>query len=75
MDMEHDPGAVWEAEMASGVIVPIAVKWQCDKAATLEEAALMAEAFAAYLRGLAAQGYELTGPVDNGQAEARKETR
>ena len=68
---DADPADEWEDAVASGEIIPFAVKWQCDQAATLEQAAQMAEAFAAYLRDLAAKGYELAGPVDNGQAEAR----
>ena len=68
---DADPADEWEDAIASGELIPFAVKWQCDQAATLEQAAQMAEAFAAYLRDLAAKGYELAGPVDNGQAEAR----
>ena len=42
------------------------VKWTADGAETLDEAAAMLEAFAAWLRGREADGWQLTQPVDGG---------
>ena len=43
----------------------IRAKWAIDGAATLEEAAVKAEAFAERLRGLHAQGWTLAQPVED----------
>lgn len=48
-------------------------KWCMDDATTLEEAAQKLEAFAAQLRGLAAQGWELESPVDDDYGHIRRE--
>jgi hypothetical protein len=50
----------------------IRAKGTIDEAATLEEAAVFAETFAAYLRQLAADGWELAGPVTGDYGFARK---
>jgi hypothetical protein len=43
----------------------IRAKWMIDGAATLEEAAVLAEGFARELRGLAAGGWQLRAPVED----------
>ena len=50
----------------------IRAKWLIDGAASLEDAAAKAEKFAAYLRELASEGYELTQPVEDDYGFARK---
>ena len=50
----------------------IRAKWSIDNTATLEEAAEMQEAFAAYLRSLADEGYELIQPVEDDYGHTRK---
>lgn len=59
-------------EMTGGSELVIRAKWSIDGATSLEDAAVKAGGFAAYLRGLAAEGYELTGPVDDDYGFARK---
>lgn len=50
----------------------IRAKWSIDGATSLEDAAVKAGEFAAYLRELAGEGYELTGPVNDDYGFARK---
>lgn len=61
-----------ENELIADSTLVIRAKWSIDGAASLEDAAVMAEGFAAYLRELAREGYELTGPVDDDYEFARK---
>jgi hypothetical protein len=55
--------AVFPGAIARDDEIIIRAKWTIDGAATLEEAAAKSEEFAASLRRLAAEGWELTGPV------------
>ena len=50
----------------------VRAKWMIDGATTLEDAAAKAGEFAAYLRELAGEGYELTKPVEDDYGFARK---
>lgn len=50
----------------------IRAKWTIDGARTLEEAAQFAENFAAHLRQMAAEGWELTAPVEDDYGHVEK---
>lgn len=50
----------------------IRAKWQMDGATTLEEAARKIEAFAAYLRSLKADGWELRDEVSDNYGFCRQ---
>jgi hypothetical protein len=63
------PGDLTDPDASSLVI---RAKWTIDGAETLEDAARMAEKFAASLRGLASEGYELDGPVQDDYGWARR---
>lgn len=43
----------------------VRAKWAMDDATTLSEAAAKVEAFAAYLRDLESEGWQLIGPVED----------
>lgn len=61
-----------ENELVADSTLVIRAKWSIDGATSLEDAAVRAGEFAAYLRDLAGEGYELTGPVENDCGFARK---
>ena len=47
-------------------------KWQMDQAATIDEAIEKLHGFIEYLKALKADGYELTGPVEDDYGFLRK---
>lgn len=47
-------------------------KWQCDGSATIDEAIEKLHAYIDYLKALKADGYELTGPVEDDYGFLRK---
>ena len=61
-----------ESDLIADSTLVIRAKWSIDGATSLEDAAVKAEEFAAYLRELAAGGYELTKPVEDDYGFARK---
>jgi hypothetical protein len=64
-----------ENELIADSTLVIRAKWSIDGATSLEDAAVKAGEFAASLRELAAEGYELTGPVEDDYGFARKRER
>jgi len=59
-------------ELIAESTLVVRAKWSIDGATSLEDAAVKAGEFAAYLRGLAAEGYELIQPVEDDYGFARK---